>query len=188
MPSHFKFKEYCPLVFKNLRDRFNIDDVDYRESLTQHQPIQIDSAGKSGAQFYQSYDKLFILKSLQSEEVERMHSFLKQYHPFIVERHGSTLLPQYLGMYRLTVDGVQYYFVVMRNVFSAHIPIQRKFDLKGSTVDREASDKELEKRLPTLKDNDFIKQKIKIIIGDHAKQKLLETLNADVSVSITNVT
>lgn len=81
MPSHFKVKEYCPLVFRNLRERFNIDDVDYRESLTGSQPILIDSAGKSGAQFYQSFDKFFIIKSLTSEEVERMHSFLKHYHP-----------------------------------------------------------------------------------------------------------
>lgn len=61
--------------------------------------------------------------------------------------------------------------------------IFRKFDLKGSTVDREASDKELEKELPTLKDNDFIKQGVRIDIGDAAKEKLLETLTADVEVS-----
>lgn len=29
LPSHFKFKEYCPQVFRNLRDRFGIDDQDY---------------------------------------------------------------------------------------------------------------------------------------------------------------
>jgi hypothetical protein len=29
-----------------------------------------------------------------------MHCLLKQYHPYIVERHGKTLLPQYLAMYR----------------------------------------------------------------------------------------
>ena len=29
MPSHFKFKEYCPLVFQNLRERFGIDDQFY---------------------------------------------------------------------------------------------------------------------------------------------------------------
>lgn len=172
------------MVFKNLRERFNIEDVDFRESLTRSQPTQVDSSGKSGAQFYQSYDKLFILKSLTSEEVERMHSFLKHYHPYIVERHGETLLPQYLGMYRLTVDGVQYYFVVMRNVFSSHLAIHKKYDLKGSTVDREASDKELEKQLPTLKDNDFIKQHIKIQIGTVARDKLLANLNADVDVSV----
>lgn len=81
MPSHFKVKEYCPLVFRNLRERFNVDDVEYRESLTRSQPVQVDSTGKSGAQFYQSYDKFFILKSLTSEEIERMHAFLKHYHP-----------------------------------------------------------------------------------------------------------
>lgn len=180
MPSHFKVKEYCPLVFRNLRERFGIDDIDYKESLTRSQPIPDDSSGKSGAKFYQSYDRLFILKTLTSEEVERMHSFLKHYHPYIVERHGKTLLPQYLGMYRLTVDGIEHYLVATRNVFSNHLNIHRKYDLKGSTVDREASEKELEKDLPTLKDNDFIKQGVRIDIGDAAKEKLLETLTADV--------
>ncbi|CAF4824840.1 phosphatidylinositol 5-phosphate 4-kinase type-2 alpha isoform X2 [Pieris napi] len=180
MPSHFKVKEYCPLVFRNLRERFGIDDLDYKESLTRSQPIPDESSGKSGAKFYQSYDRLFILKTLTSEEVERMHSFLKHYHPYIVERHGKTLLPQYLGMYRLTVDGIEHYLVATRNVFSNHLNIHKKYDLKGSTVDREASEKELEKELPTLKDNDFIKQGIRIDIGDAAKEKLLETLTADV--------
>jgi len=59
----------------------------------------------------------------------------------------------------------------------------RKFDLKGSTVDRDASDKELDKSLPTLKDNDFLKQGIKIRIGQEAKEKLLQTLNSDIDVS-----
>ncbi|XP_022129294.1 phosphatidylinositol 5-phosphate 4-kinase type-2 alpha isoform X1 [Pieris rapae] len=238
MPSHFKVKEYCPLVFRNLRERFGIDDLDYKESLTRFrkpdnylrsrarqkyinklrrsatapsgvtemrngqeslrdacdllkyglsmnlrlrsQPIPDESSGKSGAKFYQSYDRLFILKTLTSEEVERMHSFLKHYHPYIVERHGKTLLPQYLGMYRLTVDGIEHYLVATRNVFSNHLNIHKKYDLKGSTVDREASEKELEKELPTLKDNDFIKQGVRIDIGDAAKEKLLETLTADV--------
>lgn len=71
----------------------------------------------------------------------------------------------------------------MRSFFFIVSFARRKYDLKGSTVDREASDKELEKRLPTLKDNDFIKQGVKIIIGDEAKSKLLDTMNADVVVS-----
>ena len=32
MPSHFKFKEYCPMVFRNLRERFGIDDQDFQVS------------------------------------------------------------------------------------------------------------------------------------------------------------
>ena len=31
-PSHFKFKEYCPLVFRHLRERFNIDDQEFAVS------------------------------------------------------------------------------------------------------------------------------------------------------------
>lgn len=61
--------------------------------------------------------------------------------------------------------------------------IYRKYDLKGSTVDREASDKEKEKDLPTLKDNDFVKDGTKVVIGDEAKERLMETLTADVEVT-----
>ena len=60
---------------------------------------------------------------------------------YLVERHGDTLLPQYLGMYRLTVEGVETYMLVMRSVFSA-LPVHKKYDLKGSTIDRQATDKE----------------------------------------------
>ena len=40
MPSHFKFKEYCPLVFRNLRERFGIDDQDF---LVRHKDRQATS-------------------------------------------------------------------------------------------------------------------------------------------------
>ncbi len=63
----------------------------------------------------------------------------------------------------------------------------RKYDLKGSTVDREASDKEKEKELPTLKDNDFVKDGTKVVIGDDAKERLMETLTADVEVACSHI-
>ncbi|XP_041670650.1 phosphatidylinositol 5-phosphate 4-kinase type-2 alpha isoform X5 [Cheilinus undulatus] len=129
MPSHFKFKEYCPLVFRNLRERFGIDDLDFL---------------------------------------------------FIVECHGNTLLPQFLGMYRLTVDGDETYMIVTRNVFSHRLSVYKKYDLKGSTVAREASDKEKAKELPTYKDNDFINDGQKIYIDDENKKMFLEKLRKDV--------
>ena len=94
---------------------------------------------------------------------------------------GKTLLPQYLGMYRLTVDNVEHYLVVMRNVFSNHLKIHTKYDLKGSTVDREASQKERAKDSPTFKDQDFLNDGVKIHIGEEAKARLMETLTADVT-------
>ena len=82
-------KEYCPLVFRNLRERFDIDDASYLKSLTKSPKSLGPSSGKSGAKFYLSQDKLYVIKTLESIEVEQMHSLLKQYHPFIVERHGK---------------------------------------------------------------------------------------------------
>ena len=51
---------------------------------------------------------------------------------YIVERHAETLLPQYQGMYRVTVNDNETYFIVMRNIFSARLNIHKKYDLKVS--------------------------------------------------------
>ena len=47
-----------------------------------------------------------------------------------MECHGNTLLPQFLGMYRLTVDGDETYMIVTRNVFSHRLSVYKKYDLK----------------------------------------------------------
>ncbi|XP_006497457.1 phosphatidylinositol 5-phosphate 4-kinase type-2 alpha isoform X1 [Mus musculus] len=131
MPSHFKFKEYCPMVFRNLRERFGIDDQDFQNSLTRSAPLPNDSQARSGARFHTSYDKRYVIKTITSEDVAEMHNILKKYH-------------------------------------------------QGSTVAREASDKEKAKELPTLKDNDFINEGQKIYIDDNNKKIFLEKLKKDV--------
>ncbi|CAG5945077.1 unnamed protein product [Menidia menidia] len=173
LPSRFKFKEYCPMVFRNLRERFCIDDQDYQNSLTRSAPLNSDSQGRFGNRFLCSYDHRFVIKTVSSEDIAEMHNILKKYH-------------QFLGMYRLTVDGVETYMVVTRNVFSHRLTVHRKYDLKGSTVSREASDKEKAKELPTFKDNDFLNDGQKLQIGDDNKKYFLEKLKRDVEMDIPN--
>ena len=60
----------------------------------------------------------------------------------MVTHEGKTFLPHFLGLYRLTVNSAESYWIVMRNVLSTSVHIHKRFDLKGSTVDRSASDKE----------------------------------------------
>ncbi|XP_046567409.1 phosphatidylinositol 5-phosphate 4-kinase type-2 alpha-like, partial [Haliotis rubra] len=76
-------------------------------------------------------------------------------------------------------SSVETYMVVMRNIFSPRLGIHKKYDLKGSTVDRQASDKERvchleksipglhlgKKSLPTLKDVDFVNDGVTIQVG-----------------------
>lgn len=134
MPSHFKVKEYCPLVFRNLRERFSIYDSDYLKSLTESQPVAVDISPDRPTKFYTTYDDLLVLKTLSSDEVENMHHLLKEYHPYVVERYGKIMLPQYLGMYRLTVEGQVTYIVVMRNIFKT------KEELRDFKIERTVAD------------------------------------------------
>ena len=73
-----------------------------------------------------------------------------------------------------------------KTILTLCLQVHRKYDLKGSTVDREASDKEKAKKDPTLKDMDFLNDGAKIKIGDDAREKLLETLTADVEFLTKN--
>ena len=50
---------------------------------------------------------------------------------------------------------------------------------QGSTVSRAASDKEKAKELPTLKDNDFLDQNIKLKLPGEVRQQLLDMLGSD---------
>uniref|UniRef100_A0A8D2Q0U3 Phosphatidylinositol-5-phosphate 4-kinase type 2 beta n=1 Tax=Zosterops lateralis melanops TaxID=1220523 RepID=A0A8D2Q0U3_ZOSLA len=168
LPSRFKFKEYCPLVFRNLRERFGIDDQDY----------QVPSLPFLGTEIR---DKNLKDRNVGDKSPNPHNpSPLPAAPQFIVECHGNTLLPQFLGMYRLTVDGVETYMVVTRNVFSHRLTVHRKYDLKGSTVSREASDKEKAKDLPTFKDNDFLNEGQKLHVGEESKKNFLEKLKRDV--------
>uniref|UniRef100_A0A667HGC5 Phosphatidylinositol 5-phosphate 4-kinase type-2 gamma n=1 Tax=Lynx canadensis TaxID=61383 RepID=A0A667HGC5_LYNCA len=164
LPSHFKFKEYCPQVFRNLRDRFGIDDQDYLVSLTRSPPSE--SEGSDG-RFLISYDRTLVIKEVSSEDIADMHSNLSNYHQYIVKCHGNTLLPQFLGMYRVSVDSEDSYMLVMRNMFSHRLPVHRKYDLKV-------------KELPTLKDMDFLNKNQKVYIGEEEKKVFLEKLKRDV--------
>lgn len=177
LPGHFKFKEYCPQVFRNLRERFGIEDLDYQASLTRSQPAKGEGQSEG---LFTSYDRTLVVKLISSEDVADMHNILSEYHQHIVKCHGSTLLPQFLGMYRVTVENEPNYLIVMRNMFSHRLVVHRKYDLKGSLVSREASDKEKVKELPTFKDVDFRNNMQKVYVTEEQKEKIMEKLNRDV--------
>uniref|UniRef100_A0A4W5R549 Phosphatidylinositol 5-phosphate 4-kinase type-2 gamma n=1 Tax=Hucho hucho TaxID=62062 RepID=A0A4W5R549_9TELE len=179
LPGHFKFKEYCPQVFRNLRERFGIEDLDYQVSLTRSPPVRGGEAQGEGI-LLTTYDRTLVIKQISSEDVADMHGILSEYHQHIVKCHGSTLLPQFLGMYRVGVENEETYLIVMRNMFSHRLVVHRKYDLKGSLVSREASDKERVKELPTYKDMDFRNNMQKVYVNEEQKEKVMEKLNRDV--------
>ncbi|KAK1901615.1 Phosphatidylinositol 5-phosphate 4-kinase type-2 gamma [Dissostichus eleginoides] len=179
LPGQFKFKDYCPQVFRNLRERFGIEDQDYQVSLARSPPLK-DEEGQRVELLLTSYDHTLIIKEISSEEVEEIHNILSEYHQHIVTCHGSTLLPQFLAMYRITVESEDTYLLVMRNMFSHRLHVHRKYDLKGSLVSREASFKEKVKELPTYKDVDFRNKMQKVYVSAEEREKIMVKLNRDI--------
>ncbi|KAI5093238.1 phosphatidylinositol 5-phosphate 4-kinase type-2 gamma-like isoform X1, partial [Silurus meridionalis] len=199
LPGHFKFKEYCPQVFRNLRERFGIEDQDYQMSLVRSSTLK-DGESPDDSLLLTSHDRLLIIKQISSEDVEDMHNILPEYHQHIVKSHGITLLPQFLGMYRITVNNEDTYFLIMRNMFSHRLTIHTKYTLKVTRENRIHLHTSCFQRyssctgrawmwnqtvisyydLPTLKDLDFRNNMQQIYISDEKKEKLMEKLSRDV--------
>lgn len=181
LPSKFKFKEYCPLVFRDLRTRFGVSSDDYTASFCEGSNMLMESsAGRSSSFFCFTDDKRFVAKSISTEEVSQFHTSFAHYHSYIVECNGNTYLPHYLGLYRLTIFDKETYIVVMKNVLSAHLTMTEVYDLKGSTFERHADHSELEKEVPILKDNDFLDRSVKLDLGTH-RESFVEQLERDVN-------
>ncbi|XP_041257181.1 phosphatidylinositol 5-phosphate 4-kinase type-2 gamma [Onychostruthus taczanowskii] len=159
LPSHFKFKEYCPQVFRNLRERFGVDDQDYQVSLARSPPRW---AG-SGHRLLLSADRTLVLKELSSEDVADVHGLLCHYHQV---RTGDTCV----------IEGSP----VCPGVTSVPGCHLCAWGSPGSLVDREASDKEKGKELPTLKDVDFLNKNEKVFVEEEQQRDFMDKLKRDV--------
>ncbi|KAL6927672.1 hypothetical protein ACO0SA_004295 [Hanseniaspora valbyensis] len=140
----FKFKDYAPQIFSNLRKIFKIEDEQYLESLTSKYVLsELNSPGKSGSFFYYSPDNKYIIKTIRKPEHKHLRNHLKQYYEHC-EGNPETLLSQFYGLYRMKLPislkftnppkSRRIYFIVMNNVFPMHI--DQSFDLKGSLLGR----------------------------------------------------
>ncbi|XP_063723783.1 phosphatidylinositol 5-phosphate 4-kinase type-2 alpha-like [Symsagittifera roscoffensis] len=145
LPKTFKFKHYSPMVFRSLRETFGVSDDDFLRSVCDAAPTNL-SHRRGDLKFYVTHDHKYIIKTMTSEDVAQVHEILERYYRFVVERKGDTLLPQYLDLFRITIDkppGV--YMIIVRNIFSARLPIHHKFNLKGSEKNRKMSEKDAAK-------------------------------------------
>ncbi|KAK6147092.1 hypothetical protein DH2020_018004 [Rehmannia glutinosa] len=133
-PSHqsedFKWKDYCPMVFRNLREMFKIDAADYMMSICGNDALrELSSPGKSGSVFFLSQDDRFMIKTLRKSEVKVQFLDLKL---LIKPSSGQK------ANLKASLTDLQFRFVVMGNMFCTELRIHRRFDLKGSSLGRSA--------------------------------------------------
>jgi 1-phosphatidylinositol-4-phosphate 5-kinase len=158
-PTHdscdFKWKDYCPMVFRHLREMFKIDAADYMLSLCGDDALrELLSPGKSGSVFYLSHDDRFMIKTMKKSEVRVLLDMLQGYHHH-VQVHENTLITKFFGLHRIKpYGGRKVRFIVMGNMFCTELRIHRRFDLKGSSLGRSADKVEIDETT-TLKDLDL---------------------------------
>lgn len=178
----FKFKDYAPWVFRELReDYFQIDPADYLLSLTAKCILsELGSPGKSGSFFYFSRDYRFIIKTIRHSEHKFLLSVLKDYHAH-VKNNPHTLLSRFYGLHRVKLPrGRKIHFVIMNNLFPPHKDIHETFDLKGSTVGREyPEEKAKQNPRAVLKDLNWIKHHTMLELGPEKRAFLTEQLRRD---------
>ncbi|KAJ4979566.1 hypothetical protein NE237_010346 [Protea cynaroides] len=151
----FKWKDYCPMVFRNLREMFKIDAADYMMSICGNDALrELSSPGKSGSVFFLSQDDRFMIKTLRKSEVKVLLRMLPKYH-YHVRTYENTLITKFFGLHRIKPSsGQKFRFVVMGNMFCTELRIHRRFDLKGSSLGRSSENVEIDENT-TLKDLDL---------------------------------
>lgn len=158
-PAHhyndFRFKTYAPVAFRYFRELFGIRPDDYLYSLCSEPLIELSNSGASGSLFYVSSDDEFIIKTVQHKEAEFLQKLLPGYY-MNLNQNPRTLLPKFYGLYCVQAGGKNIRIVVMNNLLPRSVKMHLKYDLKGSTYKRRASQKEREKVFPTYKDLDFM--------------------------------
>jgi len=200
----FRIKEYAGIVFNSIRKLYGYDKESFIQSISPQVFItemiisnttsieELFNTGSSGSLFYYTRDGKLILKTISKSEYTTLKRILPKYYYHLM-KYKKTLLPKFFGCYKLIKKVKKkkkyVYFIIMMNVFSTNKQIHVRFDLKGSTLNREVLSKKdkhnkdyndiLGKYSFALKDIDFDYFKKHIYIDDHIYEEFIEQINKD---------
>ncbi|KAF5740289.1 putative phosphatidylinositol-4-phosphate 5-kinase mRNA family protein [Tripterygium wilfordii] len=153
----FRWKDYCPVVFRRLRELFQVDPADYMLAICGNDALrELSSPGKSGSFFYLTQDDRFMIKTVRKSEIKVLIRMLPSYYDHVC-RYENSLVTKFYGVHCVKpIGGQKTRFIVMGNLFCSEYLIHRRFDLKGSSHGRTTDKPEGEiDETTTLKDLDL---------------------------------
>ncbi|KAG5494040.1 hypothetical protein JKF63_01874 [Porcisia hertigi] len=173
-PVNFTFTDFSPMCYRHIREFFNVDPKAYGNVLHNSRWHSIPTPGKSAAQlFFCGRD--WVIKTMTDQESDFLRKILHRYY-YHVRDNPFTLLPHFVGHHRLRIGGQTHNFIIMQNVFATTNTIHEKFDLKGSTIGRFASDSEKRRATFTQKDLDINRP---MHVGTERRLLLIEQIRKD---------
>ncbi|XP_027338608.1 phosphatidylinositol 4-phosphate 5-kinase 4 [Abrus precatorius] len=137
--SEFKWKDYCPVVFRTLRKLFKVDAADYMISICGNDALrELSSPGKSGSFFYLTNDDRYMIKTMKKAEAKALLRMLPAYYNHF-RAFENALVTKFYGLHCVKLTGPaqkKVRFIIMGNLFCSEYTIHRRFDLKGSSLGR----------------------------------------------------
>jgi len=176
----FKFKDYAPKVFRSIRLMYGVDDESYSRSVCgDFNYIQFIANSRSGQYFFYSHDGKYMIKTQTKEENKFLRRILPHYYRHMAANPDSTIC-RFYGMHRVKMYHLRrkLHFVVMSSVFDTPRKIHAMYDLKGSLLGREASEKEAQHG-GVLKDKDFLRDGFKFELSTGRAQLLKDQMARD---------
>ncbi|KAG9141528.1 hypothetical protein Leryth_019069 [Lithospermum erythrorhizon] len=132
--SEFRWKDYCPKVFRTLRMLFKVDPADYMLSICGDNALrELSSPGKSGSFFYLTSDDRYMIKTMKKAEMKVLLRMLNAYYNH-VRSFENTLLTKFFGLHSVKLGPAQK--KKLRIYFCTSYTIHKRYDLKGSTFGR----------------------------------------------------
>ncbi|CAN8067162.1 unnamed protein product [Agarophyton chilense] len=148
----------APYVYKLVRQRFGVEENDFLDSTCAESRVrELPTPGKSGALFYITDDEKYFMKTIQQVEERMLVSMLPSYYRHVAS-NPRTFLTKYMAHFSVQTRRDRHIrMVVMASIFNDKVFIDQKYDLKGSTFHRFASEEQLKSENVTLKDQDLKK-------------------------------
>lgn len=176
----FGFKDYCPNIFRRIRARFGIDPAQYLLDVCGNfNYLEFVSNSKSGEFFFHSHDRKYMIKTVSHNECRCLFTHMSHYYRHIMSNPDSTL-NKFFGMHKVKPSsGQPFYFLIMGSVFPSTLKMHRTFDLKGSTRNRSVKASARGKDGTVYKDNDFVEQNVKVVLGNEMADKLKKQIRKD---------
>ena len=186
---HIEVVEYAPKIFKFLR---NLEGEDIKKMIKAFLPSNNksgikESEGRSGNLFINTYDKQYMLKTINSKEMDLLKSKLLFQMCQYLKNNKDSLISRLYGLFKIKMSsGIlkeeELYIILMKNVFGTFDKenIIVKYDLKGSTLNRKVEKIKGQKVQPNvLKDINFAEDEKVIKVSKKYSEKLSRIINKD---------
>lgn len=168
------FITYHGSSFQSIRQKSLINDKEYVNSICTGSMKIVITPGKSGALLFFTEDGKYLLKTLTNSEQKLLYQMIPEYSQYI-RSNPDSLLVRFAGMFSCKYEKRTLHIVVMNNVFENN-KMNETYDLKGSTIGRQAREGER-----VLKDLDILHKKRTLNLTERQKIQFIKQISKDAS-------